>query len=83
MAGGEVSDMSEMKTLDEARERSYLKLREASVDRWGEERTAEIEETLRKASDAIARVSLFKFDHSDAPGFFLSPFGVEREGVGE
>ena len=71
--------MSEVKTLEEARERSYLTLREASVDRWGEERTAEIEATLKKASDAIARVSLFKFDHTDAPGAYLGEFGVDPD----
>jgi|GEM_PF-1972523 hypothetical protein len=71
--------MSEMKTLEEARERSYLKLREASVDRWGEARTAEIETTLKKASDAIARVSMFKFDHTDGPGAYLGEFGVDPE----
>ena len=71
--------MSEMKTLEEERERSYLKLREASVDRWGEERTAEIEDVLRKTSDSIARVSLFKFDHTDAPGAYLAEFGIDPE----
>ena len=75
--------MSEIKTLEEERERSYLKLHEASVDRWGEERTSEIEETLRKTSDAIARVNLFKFEHTDVPGFFFSPFGVDSENAGE
>ena len=75
--------MSEMKTLEQERERSYLKLREASVERWGEERTAEIEETLRKTSDAMARLSLFKFDHADVPGFFFSPFGVDSEAASE
>jgi|AP95_1055475.scaffolds.fasta_scaffold189069_2 hypothetical protein len=71
--------MSEMNTLEEARARAYLKIREASVVRWGEERTAEIEDTLRKTSDSIARLSLFKFDHTDTPGAFLSEFGVDPE----
>ena len=75
--------MSEMNALEEERARSYLKIREASVVRWGEERTAEIEDTLRKTSDSIARLSLFKFDHTDAPGAFLSEFGVDPETASE
>ncbi len=71
--------MSEMNELERARENSYLKLREASTTLWGEERSGEVESTLRIASDAIARLSLFKFDHTDSPGFFLGDFGVDAE----
>ncbi len=52
-------------------EAAYQQLRERSVERWGEQRTAEIERDLRNTAAAIARLERLRFSRDDAPAFYL------------
>ena len=55
----------------EEQEETFRRLRERAVEMWGAERAAAIEESLRSANLAIARLERVRFSRDDVPGFYL------------
>ena len=55
----------------EEREEAYEQLHQRAVEMWGAGRAAGIEESLRAASLAIARLERVRFSRNDVPGFYL------------
>lgn len=56
---------------NEERQQVFEKLREQSVGRWGEHRTAAIESSLKSASASVERLDRLRFSRDEAPGFYL------------
>ncbi|MBI4219580.1 MAG: hypothetical protein HY682_05490 [Chloroflexi bacterium] len=67
---------------DPDRWHAWLKAR--ADEAWGESRAAAIETTLRRTSDALAKLDKAYFSADDRPGFFLTDFSsIEARGPDE
>lgn len=55
----------------------FEQLHERACQRWGAERAAVLEQSLRDASLAIARLERVRFALNDAPGFYLQDLALE------
>lgn len=56
---------------DEERQQAFEKMRELAANRWSESRAQAIENSLRDASAAVARLERLRFSRDEAPGFYL------------
>lgn len=56
---------------EDERQLAFERLRVRAAETLGEERAAEIEESLRAMATSIARLERLRFSRDDAPGFYL------------
>ncbi|MDA0232367.1 MAG: hypothetical protein O3B04_09735 [Chloroflexi bacterium] len=53
------------------RQEAFERLHSRAAELWGVERAAALEQSLREASVAIARLASVRFSRTEAPGFYL------------
>ncbi|MDA0677447.1 MAG: hypothetical protein O2788_05515 [Chloroflexi bacterium] len=56
----------------EEQQQIFQRLRQHALEKWGVERTSEIESNLRAAALSVGRLERLRFSRDDAPGFYLS-----------
>lgn len=56
---------------DDEKQESFEELRLKALAKWGEQRTLALEDSLRDASAAVARLDLLRFSRDDSPAFYL------------
>lgn len=68
---------------EEAKAEQLLRLHRLAVEKFGEERAAAVESSLKQAAASIARLELLRFSRDDSPAFYLQDMADASERPGD
>lgn len=64
---------------EDAKQWEFDRLQRLATEKWGADRAAAIEPSLRQAAASIARLELLRFSRDDAPAFYLHETAPEPD----